>query len=108
VSSIAAATAELERAVRTERRRTYSDRLYRTVRAAIDRACDEVELINLAGGGDCPPRVSALIEYLHKLAGRSVELPSTSQQALDQLFDLADELLGHAGDDDVDAGGEDR
>jgi hypothetical protein len=109
MSSIAAACADLERAARTELERTYPERLYRAVRDAIDEACDEVELVNLAGGGDCPRRVAGLIEYLQRLAREPVALPGTSVEAEDVLFHLSDALLGHADDlDDPDAQGEHR
>jgi hypothetical protein len=96
MSSIAAASADMERDARVHLERTYPERLYRAVRSAIDEACEELELVNLAGGGECPPRVAAVIRYLVQLAGKPVELPDTCQQALDLLFDLACHLLGHA------------
>jgi hypothetical protein len=96
MSSIAAACADMERDARAHLVRSYPERLYRAVRSAIDEACDELELVNHAGGGECPPRVAALIRYLLQLTGKPVEPPDTSQQALDLLFDLADKVVGHA------------
>jgi hypothetical protein len=100
-SPFAAALDELEGAARATCERTYPERLYRALRAAIDEACGECELANLAGGGECPRQVTALIGYLLLLAGTAnparwseVGRPGSSQQALDLLFELADALLG--------------
>jgi hypothetical protein len=93
-TSIASACADVERAMRREAERQYPERLYRAISAAIDEACFEVEEVNLGGGGECPARVGALIEYLQLLAGVPVERPGTSIDALDVLFDLSARLLG--------------
>ncbi len=94
VTSVALACAALERAEREEQERRYPARLYRALSRAIDEACEEVELVNLAGGGACPGRAGALIEYLQLLAGEPVAKPETSVQAHEVLFHLAAVLLG--------------
>jgi hypothetical protein len=94
VTSIAAARAEVERAKRAELARRYPERLYRALGTAIDAACLEVEEVILAGGGECPGRAGALIEYLLLLAGAPVERPGTSAEALEVLFQLSATVLG--------------
>ncbi len=94
VTSIADACAEMERVERAERERRYPSRVYRSLRRAIDQACEEVELVNLAAGGGCPRGVAALIERLQLLAGEAVQLPETSAEAHKALFDLASAVLG--------------
>jgi hypothetical protein len=94
VSTIAGACLELERARRAGRERAYPELVYRTVRRAIDAACERIERINLAGGGTCPAEVARLIEQLGLLADDPQPAPSTSQEALDRLFHLASVLLG--------------
>ncbi|HXM58299.1 MAG TPA: hypothetical protein VOB72_23060 [Candidatus Dormibacteraeota bacterium] len=94
VSSIAGASREIERARRAEQERAYSERLYRSVRRAIDDACELVEQVNLAGGGDCPAEVARLIEYLGLLADEPQPAPASSLEAHHRLFSLASALLG--------------
>ena len=77
-----------------ERRSDYPDLLYRTVRDAINDACERVEQINQAGGGACPAEVARLIDNLGLLANQPAAAPATSWDALDRLFDLATVLLG--------------
>lgn len=100
VTSITDACEELERVLSAELERKADEREYRTVRWAIDDACERVERVNLAGGGPCPSEVGALIEYLQLLAGEPVVRPVTSLQAHSVLFRLASLLLGWPLDDD--------
>lgn len=94
VSTIAGACREMGRTSRAGRERAYPELVYRTVRRAIDAACERIERINLAGGGRCPAEVARLIEQLGLLAGDPQPAPSTSHEALDRLFHLASMLLG--------------
>ncbi len=94
VASIADACAEMERVERGERERSYPGRLYRSLRRAIDQACEEVELVNLAAGGDRPRGAAALIERLQPITGEAVQRPETSDAAQQALFHLASALLG--------------
>jgi hypothetical protein len=91
---ITAATDDLERAVRDELVRTYPVRIRRQVSDAIDRACEEVEQVNLTGGRACPQRVRDLVAHLQSLAGEVPFSPRTSYQAHDELFRLSSALLG--------------
>jgi hypothetical protein len=104
VTSIASACADVERTLRDEAERRYPGRLYRAISAAIDEACFEVEEVIVAGGGECPARAGALIEYLLLLAGGPIRWPSSSAEALDVLFDLAGALLGRGCQIDPDCG----
>jgi hypothetical protein len=85
---------DISRGLVNEHRRRYDERVYRRVSSAIDRACDEVERVNLAGGGECPPAVCALVAQLQRMAGEPVGTPSTSLKAHEELFRLSSVLLG--------------
>ena len=100
-ASIAGTFADMVRAELAERERTYPDRLFRSVSRAIDNACDQVELVNLAGGGPCPQRVSSLLAQLQTMAGEPVSGPLTSIEAHDELMRLSCVLLGRP-DGDLD------
>jgi hypothetical protein len=93
-SRIGRASAEMVRARRDHLERTYSDRLHRRVSNAIDTACDQVELVNLAGGGDVPPAVRVVLAQLQRLAGERTSSPATSWEAHEELFRLSCVLLG--------------
>lgn len=94
LSTIAGACREIERAQRAQWEHDYAELLYRSVRRAIDDACEHVEQVNLAGGGDCPAEVAALVDYLGFLADEPAPAPTTSWAAHDRLFHLASVLLG--------------
>jgi hypothetical protein len=81
-------------AERAEHERTYPDRLYQLLSRQIDQACDEVERVNLAGGGPCPDEVGRFVEQLQRQAGGPTDRPRTSAQAHDELFRLSSVLLG--------------
>ena len=93
-SRFAGASADIARAYREERERTYPDRVYRQVSEAIDRACDQVELVNLAGGGECPAAVAVVLAQLQRLAGEPAFCQPTSWEAHEELFRLSSVLLG--------------
>ncbi len=94
VGRYAGAIAQMQATALAESERTYPDRLYRSLSGHIDEACDQVERVNIAGGGECPKPVGAFVEYLQLLAGEPAVGPGTSGQALDELFRLSSVLLG--------------
>lgn len=101
------AHAEIARVGREQRGRTYPDRLYRCISRQIDRACEEVERVNLDGGNLCPPEVNAFVVQLQRQAGEPEAPPRTTMQAHDELFRLSSVLLGRPGGDlecDIEAG----
>ena len=103
VSPVADARAAVRRAERVERQRTYPDRLYRHLSDQIDAACEQVEMVNLNGGLDCPTEVAVFVQQLQLQAGEPVDRPCTSVQAHDQLMRLSCVLLGRPeGDLDYD------
>jgi hypothetical protein len=96
---IADAFQDTRRAAQVAREVAYPDRLYRLLSRQIDQACDQVELVNLAGGLDCPADVANYIEQLQRQAGEATDRPRTTVQAHDELFRLSCVLLGRpAGD----------
>jgi hypothetical protein len=88
--------ADIDRVQLAERRRTYPERLHRRVSSAIDRACDQVERVNLAGGGECPSAVGTVIAQLQRLAGEEIVRPTTSGEAHEELLRLSTVLLGRS------------
>jgi hypothetical protein len=88
----------VEHAERVEQERRYPDRLYRLLSRQIDQACDQVERVNLAGGGSCPDDVRAFVGYLQLQAGEAANRPRTSAHAHDELFRLSSVLLGRPAD----------
>jgi len=93
------AHAEIARVQRRQRHRTYPDRLFRCISRQIDRACDEVECVNLNGGKLCPPGVNAFVVQLQRQACEAVAPPRTTLQAHDELFRLSSVLLGRPNGD---------
>jgi hypothetical protein len=93
--SIATTTDHVLLAARLELERTERERVFREVDQLITWGCDQVELVNLAGGGACPPVVADLVEHLQLLAGGPVARPaSSSWEAHEELLHLAAVLLG--------------
>jgi hypothetical protein len=92
--------ADTQRVGRAEHERSYPERLYRSLSLAIDQACDQVEHVNLRGGGACPAAVGGFIEYLQLLAGEPGARPGTSAAAHEELFRLSSVLLGRPQADD--------
>jgi hypothetical protein len=92
--SIAQAYADIVAAHVADRRRTYGERLYRHLSRIIDLACEQVEQVNLTGGGSCPTAVGDLVAQLDVLAGQPAPTPATSYEAHERLLDLSSVLLG--------------
>lgn len=100
---IADAYQDTMRATLEAREVAYPDRLYRLLSRQIDQACDQVELVNLAGGLDCPSEVGAFVAQLQRQAGEMADRPLTTTKAHDELFRLSCVLLGRPeGDLDFD------
>ncbi len=94
---------EMARASVHQRERTYPDRIYRYISRQIDRACEAVEQVNLAGGRECPEDVGRFIMQLQVQAGEAPRSPRRATAAHDELFRLSSVLLGRpAGDLDID------
>lgn len=99
---IAAASRDMTRAQLEELARTAPARRRRRLARLVDGAIADCEFVNLSAGWSRPAPAAArlLVEWLQLEAGEPSQQPTTSSEALDELFRLQEAYLQTAEDDE--------